>query len=131
MKTAKEIRSDIEYLIKVCFSDDIELRKLFFELYDTRCFWSDIKTSAPFDEDMYDMEKFEEDIFKSYNSWMTDYYNEKYLNKSDSELLEMFGNIDDDLDIELSDLPEDLIDNDTEWWSDVKDSFNANDYLID
>ena len=131
MKTANEIRDEIEYLIEVCFSDDTENRNLFFEGHDTRYFWSDIKSSAPYDEDMYDIEKFEEDIFRSYNSWMIDYYNEKYLNKSDSELLEMFGSMDDDLDIELSDLQEDLIDNDVEWWSEVQDSFNADDYLID
>lgn len=128
MQKAKEIRENIENIIEVYFSDDKEIRNLFFKLHNTLFYWSYIKNSAPYDEDMYDIEKFEDDIFKSYNSWMKEYYTKEYLDLTEDKLVDKIG-CNDDIKY-LNELPEDLLDNDVEWWIDVCNDFDAEDYLI-
>ena len=127
MKTIKEIRSDIEYLIFTYFDISNENYNKFLDWFDPRDYFQDICDDQSYDS--YDLDKFQNDVYKSYNDFFYDFYTEKYLNKSDSELLEMFGSMDDDLDIEIEDIVEQ---NDCEkWWGEVQDSFNADDYKID
>lgn len=127
MKTAKEIRSDIEYLIDTNFTDSNRRYNEFLDWFEPRDYFQDICDDNSYDS--YDLDKFQNDAYKSYNDFFYDFYTEKYLEKSDSELLEMFGNMDDDIDIEIEDIIEQR-DNEI-WWSNVSDEFDANDYLID
>ena len=123
MKNINEIRDEIEYLIDAYFTDSNINYNNFLDWFDPRDYFQDIC-----DDQSYDLDKFQNDVYKSYNDFFYDFYTEKYLNKSDSELLEMFGNIDDDLDIEIEDIVEQG--DDEIWWSDVQDEFNAEDYKI-
>ena len=125
MKTAKEIRDEIEYLIETNFTNLNSNYNNFLDWFEPRDYFSDICDDKSYDS--YDLDKFSDDAYKSYNDFFYNFYTDKYLNKSDSELLEMFGSMDDN--IELEDIIEQ---NDCEkWWSDVQDSFNADNYLID
>ena len=125
MKTIKEIRSDIEYLIFTYFDISNEKYNKFLDWFDPRDYFQDICDEQSYDS--YDLDKFQNDVYKSYNDFFYKFYTDKYLNKSDYELLEMFGYMDDE--IELEDIVEQ---NDCEkWWSEVQDSFNAEDYKID
>ena len=126
MKTIKEIRSDIEYLIDTYFTNSNENLNTFLDWFDPIDYFQDICDDQSYES--YDLDKFQNDVYKSYNDFFYDFYTEKYLNKSDSELLEIFGSIDDDVEIELEDIVEQ---NACEkWWSEVQDSFNAEDYKI-
>ena len=127
MKTANEIRDEIDYVIYTYFTNSNTNYNNFLDWFDPRDYFQDICDDQSYDS--YDLDKFQNDAYDSYNDFFYKFYTEKYLNKSDSELLEMFGSMDDDLDIEIEDIVEQ---NDCEiWWSEVKDSFNAEDYKID
>lgn len=126
MKTAKEIRSEIEYLIETNFTNSNSNYNEFLDWFDPIYYFSDICDDQSYDS--YDLDKFSDDAYKSYNDFFCNFYTEKYLNRSDYELIEMFGSMDDDVEIELEDIIEQ---NDCEkWWSDVQDSFNAEDYKL-
>ena len=126
MKNINEIRSEIEYLIDTYFTDSNLNYNEFLDWFEPRDYFQDICDDQSYDS--YDLDKFQNDAYESYNHFFYNYYTEKYLNKSDSELLEMFGNMDDDIDIEIEDIIEQG--DDEIWWSDVKDSFNAEDYKL-
>lgn len=130
MKTTKEIRSEIEYLIDKYFTNSNSNYNNFLDWFDPRYYFQDICDDQSYDSyDSYDLDKFSDDAYKSYNDFFYNFYTEKYLTKSDSELLTMFDNIDDDVEIELEDIIEQ---NDCEnWWGEVQDSFNADYYKID
>ena len=127
MKTIKEIRSEIEYMIDTYFTNSNSNLNTFLDWFEPREYFQDICDDQSYDS--YDLDKFQNDAYESYNKFFFFFYTEKYLNKSDSELLEMFGYMNDDLDIEIEDLIEQG--DDEIWWSDVQDSFNADDYKID
>ena len=127
MKTSKEIRSELEYLIDTYFTNSNSNYNTFLDWFEPRNYFQDICDDQSYDS--YDLDKFSDDVFKSYNNFFYNFYTEKYLNKSDSEILEMFGSMDDDLDIEIEDIIEQG--DDDIWWSDVCNEFDANDYLID
>ena len=122
MKTAKEIRNEIEYLIDTYFTN----YNTFLNWFEPRDYFQDICDDQSYDS--YDLDKFSDDVFKSYNNFFYNFYTEKYLNKSDSELFEIFGSMD-DLDIEIEDIFEQ--DYCEKWWSEVQDSFNTDNYKID
>ena len=124
MKTIKEIRSDIEYLIDTYFTNSNENLNTFLDWFDPIDYFQDICDDQSYES--YDLDKFQNDVYKSYNDFFYDFYTEKYLNKSDSELLEIFGSIDDDVEIELEDIVEQG--DDEIWWSEAQDFFNAEDY---
>ena len=127
MKTANEIRSEIEYLIDTYFTNSNSNLNLFLDWFEPRDYFQDICDDQSYDS--YDLDKFQNDAYDSYNHFFLNFYTEKYLNKSDSELLEMFGSMDDDQEIEIEDIIEQ---DDCEiWWSDVCNEFNAEDYKID
>ena len=127
MKTAKEIRSEIEYLIDTYFTNSNSNYNTFLDWFDPRDYFQYICDDQSYDS--YDLDKFSDDVFKSYNNFFYNFYTEKYLNKSDSELFEIFGSMYDDLDIEI----EDIVEQDycEKWLGEVQDSFNADDYKID
>ena len=126
MKNINEIRSEIEYLIDTYFTNSNSNNNKFLDWFEPRDYFQDICDDQSYDS--YDLDKFQNDAYESYNDFFYNFYTEKYLNKSDSELIEMFGNIDDDLDIEIEDIIEQY---DCEmWWSEVQDSFNAEDYKL-
>ena len=127
MKNINEIRSEIEYLIDKYFTNSNSNYNEFLDWFEPRDYFSDICDDQSYDS--YDIDKFQNDAYESYNKFFYNFYTEKYLNKSDSELLEMFGNMDDDIDIEIEDIIEQG--DDEIWWSEVQDSFNAKDYKID
>lgn len=124
MKNINEIRSEIEYLIEKYFTNSEENYNKFLDWFDPRDYFQDIC-----DDQSYDLDKFQNDAYESYNNFFYNYYTEKYLNKSNSELLEMFGDMNDDQEIEIEDIIEQR--DDEIWWSEVQDSFNVNDYIID
>ena len=127
MKNINEIRSDIEYLIDTNFTNSNSNYNNFLDWFEPRDYFQDICDEQSYDS--YDLDKFSDDAYKSYNDFFYNFYTEKYLEKSDSELLEMFGSMDEFDHIEIEDIIEQ---NDYEkWWSEVQDSFNAEDYLID
>ena len=126
MKTIKEIRSDIEYLIDTYFTNSNSNLNLFLDWFDPRDYFQDICDDQSYDS--YDLDKFQNDAYDSYNHFFFNFYTEKYLNKLDSELLEMFGSMNDDQEIEIEDIIEQG--DDEIWWSDVCNEFDANDYLI-
>ena len=126
MKTAKEIRDEIEYLIDTYFTNSNLNYNEFLDWFEPENYFQDICDEQSYDS--YDLDKFSDDAYKSYNDFFYNFYTEKYLNKSDSELLEMFGSMDDDLEIELEDIIEQY---DCEmWWSEVQDSFNVEEYKL-
>ena len=126
MKTIKEIRSDIEYLIFTYFDISNEKYNKFLDWFDPINYFQDICDEQSYES--YDLDKFQNDAYESYNHFLFNLYTEKYLNKSDSELLEMFGSMDDDQEIEIEDIIEQG--DDEIWWSEVQDDFNAEDYKI-
>ena len=126
MKTIKEIRSDIEYLIFTYFDISNEKYNKFLDWFDPRDYFQDICDDQSYDS--YDLDKFQNDAYDSYNHFFFNFYSEKYLNKSDSELLEMFGSMNDDQEIEIEDIIEQV--DYEKWWGEVQDSFNAEDYKI-
>ena len=126
MKTIKEIRIDIEYLIFTYFDISNEKYNKFLDWFDPRDYFQDICDDQSYES--YDLDKFQNDAYDSYNHFFFIFYTEKYLNKSDSELLEMFRSMDDDQDIEIEDLIGQV--DDEIWWSEVQDDFNAEDYKI-
>ena len=126
MKTIKEIRSEIEYLIDTYFTNSNENYNKFLDWFEPINYFQDICDDQSYES--YDLDKFQDDAYKSYNDFFYDFYTEKYLNKSDSELLEMFGSMDDYQEIEIEDIIEQV--DDEIWWSDVCNEFDANDYLI-
>ena len=126
MKTIKEIRSDIEYLIDTYFTNSNSNLNTFLDWFDPIDYFQDICDDQSYES--YDLDKFQNDAYDSYNHFFFIFYTEKYLNKSDSELLEMFGSMNDDQEIEMEDIIEQ---NDCEkWWSEVQDDFNAEYYKI-
>ena len=125
MKNIKDIRDEIDYLIDTYFTDSNSNLNKFLDWFEPRDYFQDICDEQSYDS--YDLDKFQNDVYKSYNDFFYKFYTDKYLNKSDSELLEMFGYID-DLDIEIEDIVEQV--DDEIWWSEVQDSFNAEDYKI-
>ena len=87
MKTAKEIRDEIEYLIDKHFTDSNSNYNKFLDWFEPINYFQDICDDQSYDS--YDLEKFSDDAYKSYNDFFYDFYTEKYLdNKSDYELLE-------------------------------------------
>ena len=126
MKTANEIRSDIEFLIDTYFTNSNSNYNNFLDWFEPRDYFQDICDDKSYDS--YDLDKFSDDAYKSYNDFFYNFYTEKYLNKSDSELFEIFGSMD-DLDIEI----EDIVEQDycEKWWGEVQDSFNTDNYKID
>ena len=104
MKTIKEIRSDIEYLIDTDFTNSNSNLNTFLDWFDPIDYFQDICDDHSYES--YDLDKFHNDVYKSYNDFFYDFYTEKYLNKSDSELLEMFGSMNDDHEIEIEDILE-------------------------
>lgn len=128
MKTLDEIRDEIEYLIDTNFSDTIVNRSLFDDGYDPINYWYDVKNAGEWDDEKYDLDQFQDDLYKSYNTWMTDYLTDKYLAICPEYLEDKFGDMDDYFEIELSDILEQ--DAYVKWWDDVQDDFDANDYLI-
>lgn len=134
MKTIKEIRSEIEYLIDTYFTNSNSNLNTFLDWFEPRnyfqyiCdYFQDICDDHSYES--YDLYKFQNDAYESYNKFLYNFYTEKYLNKSSSELLEIFGSMNDDQEIELEDIIEQG--DDEIWWSDVQDNFNAEDYKID
>ena len=127
MKTIKEIRSEIEYLIDTYFTDSNEEYNKFLDWFDPRDYFQDICDDQSYES--YDLYKFQNDAYESYNKFFYNFYTEKYLNKSNSELLEMFGSMNDDQEIEIEDIIEQG--DDEIWWLYVQDSFNTEDYKID
>ena len=127
MKNIKDIRDEIEYLIDTYLTNSNSNYNTFLDWFDPRHYFQDICDDQSYDS--YDLDKFQNDAYDSYKNFFFNFYTEKYLNKSDSELLEIFGSMDDDLDIEIEDIIEQG--DDEIWWSDVQDSFNADDYKID
>ena len=127
MKNINEIRSEIEYLIDTYFTNSNLNYNEFLDWFEPENYFQDICDDQSYDS--YDLDKFQNDAYESYNDFFYDFYTDKYLNKSDSELLEMFGSMDDDQEIEIEDIVEQY---DYEmWWSEVQDSFNFKDYKID
>ena len=126
MKTTKEIRNEIQYLIDDYFTNSNSNFNNFLDWFDPRDYFQDICDDQSYDS--YDLDKFSDDAYKSYNDFFYKFYTQKYLNKSDSELLEMFGNMDEFDDIEIEDIEQD---DSEKWWSEVQDSFNTEDYKID
>ena len=126
MKTEKEIRNEIEYLIDTYFTNSNSNLNLFLDWFEPINYFQDICDDQSYES--YDLDKFQNDAYDSYNHFFFIFYTEKYLNKSDSELLEMFGSMDDDQDIEIEDLIGQV--DDEIWWSEVQDDFNAEDYKI-
>ena len=126
MKTTKEIRNEIQYLIDTYFTNSNSNFNNFLDWFDPRDYFQDICDDQSYDS--YDLDKFSDDAYKSYNDFFYKFYTQKYLNKSDSELLEMFGNMDEFDDIEIEDIEQD---DSEKWWSEVQDSFNTEDYKID
>ena len=92
MKTAKEIRSEIKYLIDTYFTNSNSNYNTFSHWFDPRHYFQDICDDQCYDS--YDLDKFSDDVFKSYNNFFYNFYTEKYLNKSDCELFEIFGSMD-------------------------------------
>ena len=127
MKTQDEIRTEIENLIDTYFSDTTSNRNMFDDEYDPRYYWYDIKDAGYFDDDIYDLEEFNDDLYKSYITWMAYYITDKYLAICPEWLEDKFDYIDDDFDLELSDILDQ--DDDEKWWAEVKDQFNVNNYL--
>ena len=125
MKNIKDIRDEIDYLIDTYFTDSNSNLNKFLDWFEPRDYFQDICDDQSYESS--DLDKFQNDVYKSYNDFFYKFYTDKYLNKSDSELLEMFGYID-DLDIEIEDIVEQV--DDEIWWSEVQDSFNAEDYKI-
>ena len=127
MKNINEIRDEIEYLIDTNFTNSNLNYNEFLDWFEPRDYYQDICDDQSYDS--YDLDRFQNDAYESYNKFFYNYYTDKYLNKSDSELLEMFGSMDDDQKIEIEDIIEQY---DYEmWWSEVQDSFNAEDYKND
>ena len=127
MKNIDEIRNEIEYLIDTNFTNSNSNYNEFLDWFDPRYYFQDICDDQSYDS--YDLDKFQNYAYESYNHFFYNFYTEKYLNKSDSELLEMFGSMDDDIDIEIEDIIEQG--DDEIWWSEVQHSFNSEDYIID
>ena len=127
MKTAKEIRDEIEYLIDTNFTNSNLNCNKFLDWFEPRDYFQDICDDQSYDS--YDLDKFQNDVYESYNHFFYNYYTDKYLNKSDPELLEMFGSMNDYQHIEIEDIIEQG--DDEIWWSEVQDSFNGDDYKID
>ena len=126
MKNINEIRDEIEYLIDTYFTNSNSNLNLFLDWFDPRDYFQDICDDQSYDS--YDLDKFQNDAYESYNHFFFIFYSDKYLNKSDSELLEMFGSMNDDQEIEIEDIIEQG--DDEIWWSEVQDSFNTEDYKI-
>ena len=124
MKNIKDIRDNIEYLIDTNFTNSNLNYNNFLDWFEPRDYFQDICDEPSYDS--YDLDKFTDDAYKSYNDFFYNFYTEKYLEKSDSELLEMFGSMDEFDHIEIEDIIEQ--DDYEKWWSEVKDSFNAEDY---
>ena len=127
MKNIKDIRDEIEYLIDTNFTNSNLNYNNFLDWFEPRDYFQDICDEQSYDS--YDLDKFSDDAYKSYNDFFYNFYTEKYLEKSDSELLEMFGSMDEFDHIEIEDIVKQ--DDYEKWWSEVQDSFNANDYKID
>ena len=127
MKNINEISDEIEYLIDTHFTNSNSNYNEFLDWFEPRDYFQDICDDNSYDS--YDLDKFQDDVYKSYNNFFYNYYTEKYLNKSDSELLEMFGSMNDYQEIEIEDIIEQG--DDEIWWSEVQDSFNGDDYKID
>ena len=126
MKNINEIRSEIEYLIDKHFTNSNSNYNEFLDWFEPRDYFQDICDDQSYDS--YDLDKFQNDAYESYNKFFYNYYTDKYLNKSDSELLEMFGSMNDDVEIEIEDIIEQY---DCEmWWSDVQDKFDVEDYKL-
>ena len=127
MKTIKEIRSEIEYLIDTHFTNSNSNYNKFLDWFEPRDYFSDICDDQSYDS--YNLDRFQNDAYESYNDFFYNFYTDNYLNKSDSELLEMFGSMNDDVEIEIEDIIEQR--DDEMWWSEVQHSFNTEDYIID
>ena len=82
-----------------------------FSRTDPSLYWDDINNpnNIPYDEEFIDIVKFEKDIYRSFVDWC----NETYADVDEDEQDEFFK-VDEEA-----------------WWSEVQDSFNADDYLID
>ena len=127
MKNINEIRNEIEYLIDTYFTDSNENYNKFLDWFEPRDYFQDICDEQSYDS--YNLDKFQNDAYESYNNFFYNFYTEKYLNKSDSTLLEMFGSMDEYIHIEIEDIVEQ--DDDQIWWSEVQHSFNTDEYKID
>ena len=126
MKNIDEIRSDIEYLIDTNFTNSNRRYNEFLDWFEPINYFQDICDDETYDS--YNLDKFQDDAYESYNDFFYNFYTDKYLNKSDSELLEMFGSMNDYIHIEIEDIVEQ--EDDEIWCSEVQDSFNAEDYKI-
>lgn len=140
--TIDEIKKEISRIIDDKFWYTNKGFNSYHDWLETDLYFDDIKNKQ--EDKEYDIQKFEDDLYSSYFSWMYDTFS-KYLSEAkDEDLLEYFNTTNkkgineyyvygihfDDVLQAITPYPE-MIDAEQDWWSDVCDEFDANDYLIE
>ena len=108
---------------------------------ETDLYFDDIKNKQ--EDKEYDIDKFEDDLYSSYFIWMYDTFRKYFLEAKDEDLLAYFNTKNDNgkneycvYGIQFDDVLQaitpysEMIDLVQDWWSDVCNEFDANDYLI-
>ena len=140
--TIDEIKKEISRIIDDEFWYTNKGLNCYHDWLDTHVYFDDIKNKQ--EDKEYDIQKFEDDLYSSYFSWMYDTFRKYFCEAKDEDLLAYFNTTNnkgineycrygihfDDVLQAITPYSE-MIDLEQDWWSDVCDEFDANDYLID
>lgn len=140
--TIEEIKMEISRIIDDSFWYTNKGFNSYHDWLDTKSYFDDVKNKQ--EDKEYDIQKFEDDLYRSYFSWMYDTFRKYFNEAKDEDLLEYFNTTNNKgineycrYGIHLDDVLQaitpysEMIDLEQDWWSDVCDDFDANDYLLD
>lgn len=140
--TIEEIKKEISKIIDDSFWYTNKGNNSYHDWLDTKLYFDDVKNKQ--EDKEYDIQKFEDDLYRSYFSWMYDTFRKYFNEAKDEDLLAYFNSTDNNgineyyrYGIHFDDVLQaitpysEMIYLEQDWWSDVCDEFDANDYLID
>ena len=140
--TIEEIKKEISKIIDDSFWYTNKGNNSYHDWLDTKLYFDDVKNKQ--EDKEYDIQKFEDDLYRSYFSWMYDTFRKYFNEAKDEDLLAYFNSTNNNgineycrYGIHFDDVLQaitpysEMIYLEQDWWSDVCDEFDANDYLID
>ena len=140
--TIEEIKNEISTIIDDKFWYTNKGFNCYHDWLETDLYFDYIKNKQ--EDKEYDIDKFEDDLYRSYFSWMYDTFRRYFSEANDEDLLVYFNTTNNNgvneycvYGIQFDDVLQaitpysEMIDLVQDWWSDVCNEFDANDYLID
>lgn len=138
--TIEEINKEISTIIDDMFWYTDKGFNCYHDWLETKLYFDDIKNKQ--EDKEYDINKFEDDLYRSYFTWMYDTFRKYFYEAKDEDLLAYFNSKNNGINeycvygIQFNDVLQaitpynEMIHLEQDWWSEVQDDFNSEDYII-